>query len=53
MKLVCLLQGEIPKGDIDLKGLKLKNVKFCSLFCQKESKSVSQLRVFTLEILVQ
>ena len=47
-----LRQGEIPKGDIvdiGLKGLKLKNMKFCSLFCQKTSKSVSQLHVFTLK----
>ena len=44
---MCLIQGEIPNGDIILKGLKLKNIKFCSLFCQKTSKSVSQLHVFT------
>ena len=43
-----LLQGEIPMGDIGLKGLNLKNMKFCSLFCQKTSKSVSQLHVFTI-----
>jgi hypothetical protein len=29
-----------------LKGLKLKNIKFCSFFVKKQAKSVSQLHVF-------
>ena len=48
-----LLEGEIPKGDIILKGLKLKNVKICSLFYQKTSKIVSQLHVFTLMLITK
>ena len=49
---MCLIQGEIPKGDIGLKGLKLKNIQFCNLFVKKQAKvfpnfMFSPLYVFT------
>ena len=46
---MCLLQGEIPKGDMGFKGLKLKNINFAVFFVKKQAKSVSQFHVFTLE----